>query len=60
MPNVLKQILDKVSGKEEERKVDNLIAVIERNKIKNSGGFSIDEVVEFARSQDVKHKLYFK
>ena len=57
MLNVLKQVLDKVSGKEE-RKVDNLIAVIERNRIKNSGGFSIDEVVEFARLQNVKQKLY--
>ena len=58
MPNVLKQILDKVSGKEE-RKVDNLIAVIERNKIRGSGVHDIDEVVKFARLQNVRHTLYF-
>ena len=59
MLNVLKNLLDKVSGKDEERKVDNLIAVIERNKIRGSGVHDIDEVVKFARLQNVRHTLYF-
>ena len=59
MPNPLKNLLDKASGKEEERKIDIFSSIVERNKIKNSGGFSIDEVVDFSKSQNIKHELYF-
>lgn len=58
MNNLLKNLLDMASGKEEERKVDILSALVERNKIKNSGGFDINDVVAFAKSQNIKHDIY--
>lgn len=58
MPSVLKNLLDKASGRDEERKVDILSAIVERNKIKNSGGFDINDVVAFAKSQNIKHNIY--
>lgn len=58
MPNLLRNLLDKASGREEERKVDILSALVERNKIKNSGGFDINDVVAFAKSQNIKHDIY--
>lgn len=58
MSGIFKRLLDKASGKEEERKVDILSNIVERNKIKNSGGFDINEVVAFARKQNIKHTIY--
>lgn len=59
MEHVLKNIFDKVSGREEERKIDLLAKIVERNKIKNAGVSSIDDVVEFAKTQKMKYDLYF-
>lgn len=58
MPNVLKNLLDMASGRDEEKKVDILSALVERNKIKNSGGFDVNDVVAFAKSQNIKHDIY--
>ena len=59
MENVLKNIFDKVSGREEERKIDLLASIVDRNKIKNAGVSSIDDVVEFAKTQKMKYDIYF-
>lgn len=58
MPDILKNLFDKASGRDEEREVDILSEVVERNKIKNSGGVDINDVVAFAKLQNIKHNIY--
>lgn len=58
MKNILKNLFDKTSGKDEEEKIDILSSIVERNKIKNSSVSSIDEVVAFAKSQNMKYDIY--
>lgn len=57
MKEFFSRFFQKISGKEEERKIEILSAVVERNKIQNSGA-SIDDVVSFAVSQKLEHYLY--
>lgn len=58
MSNVFKDLFFKASGKDEERKINILGSIVERNKIMNSGVDSIDDVVAFSKSCGTKHDLY--
>lgn len=58
MKSILKNLLEKASGKDVERKIDIFSSIVERNKIMNSGVSSIDDVVAFAQAQNIEHELY--
>lgn len=55
---MLQNLFFKESEKELEKKVDILSTIVERNKIRNSGA-SIDEVIESAKNQSVKYKIFY-
>lgn len=57
MKRILKKLIGKISGKDEEKRIDVFISILERNKIKNSDAY-IDEVVAFSKEQKLKHDLY--
>ncbi len=55
---ILQNFLFKESEKDMEKKIDILSSIVERNKIRNSGS-SIDDVVESAKKQNVKYRIYY-
>lgn len=61
MSDTIKNLFDKVSGREKEekeKKINILREIVNRNKIKNSSDYTIDDVVASSEAWNVKHDLY--